>query len=76
MSDNAPNASTRAKRKYNATNYDQVNFSVRKGGRDLIDAAAAAAGKSRTAYITQAINAQMERDGLPTLEGGIADDGQ
>lgn len=58
------NSATRAKTKYNAANYDQVKFTVRKGGREAIDAAAEKAGESRNAYILKAVIEQMKRDGI------------
>lgn len=58
------NPATRAKEKYNAAHYDQVKFTVYKGGRDVIDDAASKAGMSRNAYILEAIKERMERDGI------------
>lgn len=56
-------ASTRAKDKYNAANYDQVKFWTPKGEREKIDEAAARAGMSRNSYIALAIKEKMEREG-------------
>jgi uncharacterized protein (DUF1778 family) len=62
------NAATRAKEKYNASHYDQVKFTVRKGGREVIDAAAEKVGLSRNAYILKAVIGQMKRDGIEYVE--------
>ncbi|MEK4520037.1 transcriptional regulator [Paenibacillus sp. FSL H8-0122] len=55
-------ASTRAKDKYNAANYDQVKLWVKKGDRERIDAAAKAVEMSRNAFILEAIEEKMKRD--------------
>ncbi|MFD2334760.1 transcriptional regulator [Cohnella sp. GCM10020058] len=67
------NAATRAKAKYNAANYDQVKFTVRKGGRDLIDEAAGRANKSRNAYILEAVRERMRRDGFEYDEDSLGE---
>lgn len=54
-------ASTRAKDKYNAANYDQVKLWVRKGDRARIDAEAERAGMSRNAFILEAIEEKIAR---------------
>lgn len=48
--------------RYNTKNYDRINYSVRKGQKEKIKAAADLAGLSVNAYISKAIAAQMERD--------------
>lgn len=55
---------TKYNNEYNAKNYDQVRFVVRKGQKEKIKAAADLAGLSVNAYISKAIAAQMERDGI------------
>ncbi|MNM22051.1 hypothetical protein D3C81_324210 [compost metagenome] len=55
-------ASTRAKDKYNAANYDQVKFWTPKGYREEIDAAADSAGMSRNAFIMEAIKEKIQRE--------------
>lgn len=50
--------------RYNAKNYDRINYSVRKGQKEKIKAAADLAGLSVNAYISKAIDAQMQRDGI------------
>lgn len=67
------NAATRAKAKYNAANYDQVKFTVRKGGRDIIDGAAEKVGKSRNAYILEAVTEKMKRDGIEYDEDSLGE---
>ncbi|GAC42825.1 hypothetical protein PPOP_2185, partial [Paenibacillus popilliae ATCC 14706] len=45
--ENKQKASTRAKNKYNAANYEQINYWAKKGERVRVDAAAKSSGKSR-----------------------------
>ncbi|MFB0845783.1 type II toxin -antitoxin system TacA 1-like antitoxin [Paenibacillus oleatilyticus] len=54
-------ASTRAKDKYNAANYDSILLRVKKGESQVIDAAAEKSGKSRNAFILEAIEEKIER---------------
>lgn len=53
-------------REYNANNYDRVNFTVPKGKREIIKSAAARRGISTNAYLTMAVDALLQLDGLPT----------
>ena len=55
-------ASAASKNKYNAKAYDRINFVVPKGQKDIIKAAAEAAGQSTNAYIVQAVRDRMERE--------------
>ncbi|MDH6370531.1 uncharacterized protein (DUF1778 family) [Paenibacillus sp. PastF-3] len=55
-------ASTRAKDKYNAANYDQVKLWVKKGDKVRIDAAAKAVDMSRNAFILEAIEEKINRE--------------
>ncbi|SCW74963.1 Protein of unknown function [Paenibacillus tianmuensis] len=55
-------ASTRAKDKYNAANYDSFLLRVKKGETQVIDAAAERSGKSRNAFIMEAIEEKIERE--------------
>ncbi|GAC41309.1 hypothetical protein [Paenibacillus popilliae] len=64
MEEKKRNAATRAKQKYNNANYDQVRVWVRKGEKGRIDAAAAKLGKSRNAFVVEAIDEKIEREGL------------
>ncbi|EJW15625.1 transcriptional regulator [Paenibacillus alvei] len=58
-------ASTRAKIKYNAENYDQIKLWAKKGDRERFNAAAEKAGKdSRNAFILEAIEEKIQREGL------------
>lgn len=52
-------ASTRAKDKYNAANYDQVKLWVKKGDKERIEAAAKAADMSRNAFILEAVEEKI-----------------
>ncbi|MEB3103102.1 transcriptional regulator [Ferviditalea candida] len=56
-------SATRAKNKYQAKNYDRVQFLVPKGRKDVYKAAAAAVGESLNEYIVKAIEERMEREG-------------
>lgn len=56
-------ARTRANNKWNAKAYDRINLTVPKGKRDTIGAAAQKAGQSVNAYINQAIDERMKKDG-------------
>lgn len=62
-------ASTRAKDKYNAANYDQVKLWVKKGDRERIDAAAKAMDMSRNAFILEAIEEKIKRESKEPLQG-------
>lgn len=55
-------ASTRAKDKYNAANYDQIKIWGRKGDRDRIDEVAKKNNMSRNAFILEAIEEKIQRD--------------
>lgn len=56
------NASTRAKNKYNAMNYDRIALQVKKGKREELKAHAEKQGESLNKFINRAINETMERD--------------
>ena len=56
------NASTRAKNKYNATNYDRIALQVKKGKREELKAHAEKQGESLNAFINRAINETMKND--------------
>jgi predicted HicB family RNase H-like nuclease len=51
-------------RRYNEENYERINMAVKKGQKEKIKVAADLAGLSVNAYISKAIAAQMERDGI------------
>lgn len=56
-------ASTRAKNKYNADNYDSLRIVVPKGKKDIIKAHATERGESLNGFVNRAIDETMERDG-------------
>ncbi len=58
----ASKANQRAVHKYVKSNYDRLDLTVPKGKKDIIKAAAAAAGESVNAYINAAIDQRMERE--------------
>ncbi len=47
---------------YNKKNYDRIEIKVQKGKKEIVKAAATAAGQSVNEYICQAINERMEND--------------
>lgn len=51
-----------ATNKYRAKAYDQVNLVIPKGTKKIWKAHAAGKGKSLNAYITELVEADMERD--------------
>ena len=55
-------ASTRAKNKYNAANYDRIALSVKKGQREIIKAHADAMGESLNSFVNRAIDETMSND--------------
>ena len=55
------NSATRAKNKYNTATYDQVKIWASKGDRDRFDVAAKRYGKSRNAFILEAIEEKIKR---------------
>lgn len=62
MAETSGKASTRAKNKYNAANYDRIALQVKKGKREELKAHAEKQGESLNAFINRAINETMERD--------------
>ena len=55
-------AQQKAVAKYMKNNYDEIKIRVEKGHRDVIKAAATAAGESVNGYIKKAVDQRMERD--------------
>ena len=54
-------------KKWDAANLDRVSIAIPKGRKDIIKAAAAAAGESMNQYIITAVDDRMERDkAIPT----------
>ena len=62
MSDSTGKASTRAKNKYNASNYDSLRIVVPKGKKELIKAHADENGESINGFVNRAIEEAMQRD--------------
>lgn len=60
--------SNESKAKYNAKAYDRINYVIKKGRKEEIQAAANAAGVSLNKYIDTAVCEKMERDGTATGE--------
>ena len=49
---------------YNSKTYDRINFTLPKGEKEKVRAAADQAGQSVNAYIAQALAERMTRDGF------------
>ena len=49
---------------YNSKAYDRINFTLPKGEKEKVRAAADRAGQSVNAYIAQALAERMTRDGF------------
>ena len=58
----AGKASTRAKNKYNAENYDRISLSVPKGKKEQIKAFAENKGESLNGFINRAVDETIERE--------------
>ena len=54
--------------KWDAENIDRMSIALKKGMRDKIKAAAAAAGCSANKYIETSVMEKMERDGVTDAE--------
>ena len=55
-------ASTKAKNKYNAANYDSLRIVVPKGKKDVLKAYAKSKGESLNSFVNRAIDEAVERD--------------
>ncbi len=55
-------ASTKAKNKYNAENYDSLRIVVPKGKKDVLKAHAQSKGESLNSFVNRAIDETVERD--------------
>ena len=64
----AGNASTRAKNKYAASNYDSLRIVVPKGSKAIKAAAEQATGGSINGYVKHAINEQLKKDGFTAVQ--------
>lgn len=60
-------AQQKAVQKYVSNNYERVMVTLKKGKKEPLQEAAAAAGLSMNAYIVTAIDEKMERDGFTTF---------
>ena len=60
-----PMTRTEINRRWNEQNLEQVNFSVQKGEKAVIAAAAEKAGLSMRAFIKEAIDEKIERNEVP-----------
>lgn len=60
MNDTKSKASTRAKNKYNAANYDSLRIVVPKGDKERIKAYAESKGESINGFVKRAIKEAME----------------
>lgn len=58
----AGKASTRAKNKYNAENYDRISLSVPKGKKEQIKAFAESRGESVNGFINRVVDNEMENN--------------
>ena len=56
-------AQQKAVNKYMKENYDRINLTVPKGGKDRIKAHAESRGESVNAFINRAIDETIEREG-------------
>lgn len=62
MEETKAKASTIAKNKYNAKNYDNLRIVVKKGRKADIQAHAESHGESINGFVNRAIDETMERD--------------
>lgn len=58
----AGKASTRAKNKYNAENYERISLVVPKGKKEAIKNHAESQGESLNGFISRAIDETMQHD--------------
>lgn len=63
MAESTGKASTKAKNKYNAANYDSLRIIVPKGKKEVIKAHAEAKGESINGFVNRAIEETIQRDG-------------
>lgn len=67
-------ASTRAKNKYNAENYDSLRIVIPKGQKATVQAAAEQEGESINSYTNKALLARMGLTAWPEAKEGGADE--
>ena len=67
---------TRQKTEYNRENYEQCKIWIRKGGREIVQRLAAAAGMSMAEYVRHLVIIDAARQGFDVREalggGGVA----
>lgn len=61
-------AQKRATKKYDAKTYNSITFRIKKEDKDILTAAVQAAGISRNAYIKNALNERLIKDGFEPLK--------
>lgn len=61
MAETKGKASTRAKNKYNAANYERIALVVPKGKKDKIKAVAQRQGESLNGFVNKAIDNEIKR---------------
>lgn len=61
MAETKGKASTRAKNKYNAANYERIALVVPKGKKDKIKAVAQSQGESLNGFVNKAIDNEIKR---------------
>lgn len=58
-------------KKWDAANLDRVSIAIPKGRKEVIKAAATAAGESMNQYIITAVDERMKRDQVKTSDSKI-----
>lgn len=56
-------AQIEASKRYSDKAYDRINIAIPKGKKEIIKQAAEKAGQSVNAYVQQAINERLQREG-------------
>lgn len=73
MSQKYTEARKEGNRRWDAANLDRVSIAIPKGRKEVIKAAAAAAGESMNQYIITAVDERMERGQSTAADGDSAD---
>ncbi len=68
-------ARSRANKKWDKKNLDRIQLVVRAGEKDLIKAAADAAGESLNHYMVSAVKARMISEGMETERADPVEEG-
>lgn len=69
-------AQKRSAKKWDAANLDRVSIAIPKGRKEVIKAAAVAAGESMNQYIITAVDERIERDNADSGASEAAQEGQ